>query len=348
MRWVMLRVMLAVALWAPSAHGEVAFDNASQRSGNANTITLDHTIGAGPNRFLVVTVAVEGSARLINGVGFDGADVTSFGAVDSPNDGCGIELLGVASPPTGSHQITVRLANRTPAWVFAVSYTGVDLRDPSGPHVIDFGAGSTTALAVPSARGDVVVDQVCVGRANNLVPPMPGAGQTGRAAAAAGNAGAGMSDRPGAPTASMSWQATGGGSPEWAAAAISLHALDPPSPDAGPDAPPDVSPPAPDAPGVDAVVPDAGPRDASRESAPANVQDAAAPDEMPSDDARSAVATLSVGCACRMGSRSRPSAPLLIVTLAALGARRRSARAGQAPRSRPSCAARRRRGRASR
>jgi hypothetical protein len=305
---------------ATPARAEVVFDNASERSANASMITLDHTIGAGPNRYLVVAVAVEGSARVINGVGFDSETVQSFGGTDAPGDGCGIELLGVASPPSGTHQLTVRLSKRTPAWVFAVSYSGVNQQNPTGRYFSTFGSSAPSSLTVASAMGDLVVDQICVGGASNVGEPAPGAGQTARATATNGAAGAGTSDTPGSASVAVSWQATAGGTPVWAAAALSLRAQDPVAqPDASPDGP--------------RAGPDASPEDAGATGSPADAagpsdglprDGAAAPLDGPervSPDGGAAVANLAVGCACRMSParrRSRPFAPIALLALTAL------------------------------
>jgi MYXO-CTERM domain-containing protein len=316
---------------ATPAWAEVVFDNASERSANASTITLDHTVGAGANRYLLVAIAVEGSARVIDGVGFDDATVESFGGTDAPGDGCGIELLGVVAPSIGTHQLTVRLSSRTPAWVFAVSYRGVNQQNPIGRYFSSFGSSAPSSLTVASARGDLVVDQVCVGGASNVGKPAPGGGQTARATAANGSAGAGTSDKPGSASVAVSWQATAAGTPVWAAAALSLRAQDPPAP---PDAAPDVSADGPPA-GPDASPEDAGatgspvdaagspdPRDAATTPLDGPAREAA----RVAPDAAAAVASLAVGCACRMSpapGRPRPLAPIALLALTALRAQRR-------------------------
>ena len=332
----------AAAAGAPRARAAVVFDRASERSANAATITLDHTVGTGANRYLVVAIGLEGSASVVSRVDFGGATVQTHGATDSPADECGIELLGLVAPRSGTQQLTVRLSGRRPTWVFVASYSGVDQVNPTGPRFWDHGNGAASALAASSAAGDLVVDQVCVGGASGLLAPSPAAGQTARATATNGSAGAGLGDKAGAASISLGWQATASGAPAWAAAAVSLRASDPPvpPPDAGADAAPADAAPADAAPldaAGDVAPPDAGGPDPQRPEPPGEAQDAG----IASDAV--AVANLTVGCACRTapvaGAAAGVTFPLaallaLVTLLRGRGPPGRVPRArGEAPRS---------------
>jgi MYXO-CTERM domain-containing protein len=331
-------LLAAVVAWfcaavagAPRARAAVVFDRASERSANASTITVDHTVGTGAGRYLVVAIAVEGSATAVSRVDFAGATVVSHGATDSPADECGIELLGLVAPPSGTQQLTVRLAGRRPTWVFVASYSGVDQVDPTGARFWDHGNGAASALAVTSTVGDLVVDQVCVGGASGLLPPSPAAGQTARATATSGSAGAGLGDLPGAASVSLGWRATASGAPAWAAAAVSLRPSDPPlpPPDAGRDAAPADAAQL-DA-GGDAATPDAGPPDVPGPEGPGVAEDAGI-----ASDAL-AVADLTVGCACRTAPAAGAPAGvtvLLAAVLAFFSLRRVRSSPGRVPRAR--------------
>jgi RNA polymerase sigma-70 factor (ECF subfamily) len=188
-----------------------------------SALAFDATIGPGEDRYLLVSVTMEGTASPIRAASFAGASLGFIGAASAPASGCRLEWWGLAAPPAGAHPFQIEAAGPTSHLeVTLISYTGVAGLGSIGAFVPASGDTGPSLLAVPSAAGEVVLDGVC-GWAPDSVLAMAGPEQEARWHWSTGSLSSAGSQKDGADSVTLSWTASGPGRMEWAAAAVSLR-----------------------------------------------------------------------------------------------------------------------------
>lgn len=163
------------AISAPPARaaGAVAFDHASQTSGDAGSFTLQHTVTTEPDRLLLVAVSFLDVKKPPTSVSYGDQPLTQV--ADAAGD-VGVRIFELADPPTGDNYVVVTMEKENKAVVGAASFYGVDTSDPTdgAQSATGKGDGSST-ITVTSETGDMVFDVLAVDK--SISGPM-GADQT--------------------------------------------------------------------------------------------------------------------------------------------------------------------------
>ena len=236
---VFLSSFLPVSGAVYAAAGVVTVDGAvsSGTLASGSSITVSHTTGTGTNRLMLVGVSwnTNTSAVAINTVTFtpSGGSATSLNPVITQQAGTQFRYVAIYSllnPSSGvSGTVTVSFAASVPSGIIAgaINFAGVDQTTPLGTSN---GAGSTSgtgpSVTLTGLNGnELVFDTAFKGGA----PPPAlnvGAGQTEQWNANIGNArGAASTEQATTTSVTMSWSATGTGTP-WAIAAVPINPID--------------------------------------------------------------------------------------------------------------------------
>jgi hypothetical protein len=164
-------VSLSVTSTSPPP-GAVSFDAVGPGAGGASvdggsSVTWNHTVSSLSNGLLTVGVAIgrTGDTALSLGVTYDGVPMTSAGIVHTNNRTDGfVQLFYLKAPNPGTHAVVVTLTGGA-ATIEAgsVSFTGVDQTTPVRNITTNASSGTTPALTVASAPGNMVVDAMAVG-----------------------------------------------------------------------------------------------------------------------------------------------------------------------------------------
>lgn len=187
----------------------------------ASSLTFPHTVNAGSNSILLVSVHTHSGAVTVNSVTYGGTNLTQVGSVTASSNVNRAEIWRLFNPPTGTADVVVTLSGARNLAAGAVSYFGVDQASPLTPSTAR-GSSTTASVAVASASGEVVVDAVSAdGDALSLTK---GAGQTQQyntnTGTANGNIQAAASTEAGAASVTMSW--TLGASASWSIISVAL------------------------------------------------------------------------------------------------------------------------------
>ncbi len=193
----------------PTTSPGIQFDASSTTPGiNGSTLSWNHVTGSGTNRIMVVGLSYEASPLwpvtniTYNGKNFNGNIGGTFNGSDRK-----VDLWYLLNPDTGNHVITVTLGGADATVVAgATTWTGVDQSAPTG-YLGILGNTDPYSINIPSAPGQVVVDDVQVHCGGGLVPTT--AQQTSRWSTAGPNTWGGGSSQPGASTVTMSWTGCG-------------------------------------------------------------------------------------------------------------------------------------------
>ena len=193
----------------------------------STSLSWSHTVAAGANRILVVSVGVNGDSTNISGVTYGGQALTRLGTA-SKGGGGGVknELWYLVAPTVGTANVVVTTGASVSIVAGATTYYGVDQATPYGPAYAVGDSGNTiTGPTVTSTVGELVVDSVVIRDRSILTA---GAGQTAmwtRTASGAQNLHGGSSTEPGAASVPMTWTAggTGSGAGDWAIVAAALR-----------------------------------------------------------------------------------------------------------------------------
>ena len=205
------------------AFGAILVDAASSAAGyGTRTLTWSHTVGAGPDRVLVVGVSNSSNTQ-VRTVTYGGAPLTLIVSRVGGGGNTRVSLFILVAPPSGAANVVATLAGTEDVAGGAVSFAGVEQGTPVGDSASGRGTGTLAAVTIASATEEVVVDAVAA--RGNALSITPGAGQAPQwslATGAGGNdvIGAG-STKPGAASVTMSWTLAVARS--WAVGAASLR-----------------------------------------------------------------------------------------------------------------------------
>lgn len=202
--------------------------NASTSKGNSDyvdTLTFDHTVGAGANGLLLVGVVIRSDSERVTSATFSGAALTLLGT-DIATD-VRTEVYYLKAPSPGTHPVVVNISATRMMAAGAMSFSGVDQTAPFGPVATDNGDAAPPSVQVSSAAGELIVDFVGHRDPDDPKVLTAGPGQTEQLRSESTNttehdnvrlAG---STKAGAPSTTMSWSLTPVG--RWALVAVSLR-----------------------------------------------------------------------------------------------------------------------------
>jgi hypothetical protein len=280
------------------------------------------TVGTGPQRLLLVTVATGDLAAQIQEVSWSGVRLNRFEArsLTVPEGPCRLELWMLLDPMPGTGPLLVSLSKSAGFGLGAVVYTGVDREAPFGPLLWQSGSGGRLSLELPAPGDRPVLGAACLGGAWTTGPTLttpeavPGPAQSELwnfvepRVAGLGSHRLAMNG----PTP-ISWDVTGSEPYQWLAVGVSIKPDHEILPDAGPDTSGDSANPAGDGPGERGMVLDTM-AEPSLEGLDAEANDVGLAD-----------VHLRVGCACDLGARRRSHTALWLIALGLLtvGRRRR-------------------------
>jgi hypothetical protein len=197
----------------------VTAGNVSSTSGaNVSTLSWGHSVAAGSNRLLVVTVSKRAfSGAEVGTITFGGVALTKLGAVQQGSGNFPrVEIWYLVAPAAGSGMLVLTLAGSSD-WIEAggVDFANVSQTAPLGAPVYAWGSAGPASASVPASPGDLVIDALAYAGADATV----GAGQTVKwAVSSDGNWKGACSTEPGATNVDMLWTVPAGGWAQMAAA----------------------------------------------------------------------------------------------------------------------------------
>ena len=193
----------------------------------STSLTWSHTVANGPQRLLIVSVAVHGDDTDINSVTYGGQAMTLLGTA-AQNGGGGVktQLWYMLMPAEGTASVVIQTGQSTAIVGGATTFFGVDQAQP-------FGAVATAAdhgdpiygVDVSSAAGEVVIDSVVVRDRANLDAGLDQAELLDLVGQGSQDMHAGSSTQSGSALVNMSWLSSGGppGAGQWALVAVSIR-----------------------------------------------------------------------------------------------------------------------------
>jgi fibronectin type 3 domain-containing protein len=148
-----------------SVSPSVVLDSSSVGQGalGASSLSWSHTVGSGSNPVLVVGV-VGGCTPSVT---YAGVSMTHAGQVFNNNQSPETtDLFVLTAPATGKNTVQVSYSGCTSdVEAGSISFTGVNQSTPLAHVTTNYGSGSSAAVTVTSASGDMVVDVVGTGSA---------------------------------------------------------------------------------------------------------------------------------------------------------------------------------------
>lgn len=223
-----LSALLIGTIWAIPAVAQTAItvDPATAVEAASTSVTLNHTVGTGSNRLILVSVAIERNDATATAVTYAGQPLSFLGRLTDPGGGATLEIWGRLAPTSGTHQVVVTLGNTAAVVVGAISFANVSQTNAiAAGQLFGYGGGTSASGSVAST-----VDQLVIGTiaANDEVGSVTaGAGQTSRwnVVNAADVIGAGSSRNGAAGSTTMSYSFANSGR-----SVIGVIALQPSSP----------------------------------------------------------------------------------------------------------------------
>jgi hypothetical protein len=226
-RWsarpVALAGLAATVLATGQARAAIEHDNDTLLGDfTSDQISGETTVAAGDDRYLLASVVTTGLPAVVS-VSHGGKALGFIGGVSSPGGNCQLQWWGLVAPATGTLPFRVQLsaaAQHLSASV--ISYRGVASAGTVASFVPAQGAAGPSVVTAASAPGEVVLDGVCGWAADSLLA-IAGDEQEARWHWSTGSLSSAGSQKPGAPTVTMTWTESGPGTMEWGATAIALR-----------------------------------------------------------------------------------------------------------------------------
>lgn len=220
--------LFVAALGGGSAQAQsITIDPASAVEAAASSVNMNHTVGSGSNRFLIVSVAIERETDRVTAMTYAGQALTFVGTSVDPTTTARVEVWRLIAPATGTNTVSVTFNGLSSVVVAAISFANVNQTTPVAASQFATGNATLTASAsVASATDHMVLATIAADDAANTV--MPGSGQTSRwnVLNAADVIGAG-STKPGSAT-STTMSYTLGDNKGWAMGLLAIQPAPPP------------------------------------------------------------------------------------------------------------------------
>lgn len=119
------------------------------------SVTFNHTVGNGPNRYLLVgIVRGTGWGVPVGWSTFNSAGLTNLGSQNNGSWGNEVFFLGIKDPTPGNGTLTINFNTQTRGMIFVASFFNVDQDNPVGPVVTNTGSETVVYGDV----GDVIID----------------------------------------------------------------------------------------------------------------------------------------------------------------------------------------------
>ncbi|MDQ8023504.1 MAG: DUF4347 domain-containing protein, partial [Moraxellaceae bacterium] len=149
--------------------------SAATSTSGATSLSWSHTVAAGSDRMLVVSIAARNDGP-VDTVTYGGQALTRLSSVIG--DGVVVaEIWYLLNPTVGSANVVISLGSTHEFVAGATNFTGVDQTTPFGTVKTDADDGSTNSSAsVSSAAGDVVIDVIALRQQDGT--PSIGGGQS--------------------------------------------------------------------------------------------------------------------------------------------------------------------------
>lgn len=166
----------AERVWAQTI---ITVDPATAVEASASSIALNHTVGSGANRLLIVSVAIERNDATVSAVTYAGQPLSFLGRLTDSGVGATQELWGRLAPNTGNNQLVVTLNASAAVVVGAISFANVDQTNAiAAGQLFSSNGGSTASGSIASSTDQLIVATLA---ANDEVGSVTaGAGQTAR------------------------------------------------------------------------------------------------------------------------------------------------------------------------
>lgn len=221
-----LCVFLIAGLAADRASAQsITIDPASAVEAASGTITMNHTVGNGANRFLIVSVAIERNDATVSSATYAGQPLFLLGRFTDPGTGATQDIWGAFAPTSGTNQLVVTLNTSAAVVVGAISFANVDQASPLTGQFFFGTSGTLASGSIATTTGQLVLATIA---ANDEVDSVtPGAGQTSRwnVVNAADVIGAGSTKPASATSTTMSYSMASSG--RWVMAVIALQPANP-------------------------------------------------------------------------------------------------------------------------
>ena len=173
-----LCVMLILVVGTDRARAQsITVDPASSREAAASSVTMNHTVGSGSNRLLIVSVAIERDTGRVTAITYAGQALTFVGTSVDPTATARVEVWRLIAPATGTNTVSVTFNSSSSVVIGAISFANVHQTTPIAASQFATGNGVLTASAsVASAADQVVMATISANDAADTVTA--GSGQT--------------------------------------------------------------------------------------------------------------------------------------------------------------------------
>lgn len=202
----------------------IAVDPASAVEAASSSITMNHTVGTGANRYLIVSVAIERSDATVATVTYAGQPLTFLGRLTDTGAGATLDLWARLAPTSGTNQVVVTLSRGAAVVVGAKSFSNVSQSNPLTGTIFS-GNGTIASGSVTSSANQLVLATLAANDEVNTATAS--AGQTSRynVLNAADVIGAASTKPASAGSTNMSYSLASSG--RWVLAVIALEPANP-------------------------------------------------------------------------------------------------------------------------
>lgn len=177
---VWLAALLALALVPQRAEAQaITTDPATAIEAAASSVTMNHTVSGGANRFLIVSVAIERDDDRVTAITYAGQPLTFVGTSVDPTGTARVEVWRLIAPASGTNAVSVTFNRSASVVVAAISFANVDQATPIAASQYASGNLTFTASAsVASTADQLVLATIAVNDA--ALGVSAGTGQTSR------------------------------------------------------------------------------------------------------------------------------------------------------------------------
>ena len=224
---ILLGNVVAVLGGGSAQAQSITIDPATAVEAAATSVNMNHIVGNGSNRFLIVSVAIERETDRVTAMTYAGQALTFVGTSVDPTTTARVEVWRLIAPATGTNTVSVTFNSLSSVVVAAISFANVNQTTPIAASQFATGNATLTASAsVASATNQVVLATIAADDAANSVTP--GSGQTSRwnVLNAADVIGAGSTKAGSATSTTMSY--TLGDNKGWAMGLLAIQPAPPP------------------------------------------------------------------------------------------------------------------------